>query len=262
MKTLLICHRGAELDQTVLARWLSSFSDLVGIIIINEPRGRMWTRIRREVRRIGLLRFFDVLAFRIFYRIFISFKDRRWERQEVNRKCALYAEIPPGTRILETPSPNSDESEKFIRQLAPDIAIARCKVMLKEKIFSIPRKGTFVMHPGICPEYRNAHGCFWALAGGDVKKVGMTLLRIDKGVDTGPPFGYYSYDFDEARESHYIIQNRVVLENLAALRSKLLEIFNGTAEPMNVTGRPSAIWGQPWLSKYLAWKSRAKRRQS
>src|SRR5436309_328007 len=29
---------------------------------------------------------------------------------------------------------------------------------------SLPARGTFVLHTGICPEYRNAHGCFWALA--------------------------------------------------------------------------------------------------
>jgi hypothetical protein len=51
-----------------------------------------------------------------------------------------------------------------------------------------------------------------------------------------------------------------VLENLDALRSKLVEIFNGTAIPLNTSGRPSAAWGQPWLTKYLEWKSRAKRR--
>lgn len=115
------------------------------------------------------------------------------------------------------------------------------------------------MHPGICPEYRNAHGCFWALANGDRDRVGMTLLRIEKGVDTGPPFGYYSYPFDEARESHIVIQYRVVLENLDVLRQKFLEIFDVAAAPVNISGRKSAAWGQPWMSKYLRWKARARR---
>jgi hypothetical protein len=259
MKTLLICHDEAELDRVVLARWLNSFSNLVGIVSIHEPRTRMWTRSRRELKRIGMLRFFDVLAFRIFYSLFVSSSDRTWERQELQKQCATYAEIPAGTPILRVASPNSDEAEKFIRRLAPDITIARCKVILKEKIFLIPTRGTFVMHPGVCPEYRNAHGCFWALANGDTEKVGMTLLRIDKGVDTGPPFGYYTYRFDEARESHYMIQNKVVLQNLDALRRKLLDIFAGTATPIDVSGRASAAWGQPWLSKYLQWKARARR---
>jgi hypothetical protein len=259
MKTLLICHDGAQLDQVVLARWLSSFSNLVGIVIIQEPPSRIWRRIWREVKRIGVLRFLDALAFRLYYRIFLVGKDRRWESHELQEKCLIYRDVPSGTAILKTSSPNTQETEAFIRRLNPDLILARCKVLLKEGIFSISSKGTFVMHPGICPEYRNAHGCFWALANRDLNRVGMTLLKIDKGVDTGPPFGYYTYPFDEVHESHIVIQHRVVLENLDALRDKFLEIFNGTAVPLSTSGRMSAAWGQPWLTKYLEWKSRAKR---
>jgi hypothetical protein len=262
MKILLICHDGAQLDQVILARWLSSFSNLVGIVIIQEPPSLLWRRVRREVKRIGAFRFLDVLALRLYYRIFLSGKDQQWERQELREKCFIYGDIPSRTAILETPSPNTQETETFIRRLNPDIVLARCKVLLKESIFSIPSKGTFVMHPGICPEYRNAHGCFWALANRDLTKVGMTLLRIDKGVDTGPAFGYYSYAFDEVQESHIVIQHRVVLENLDALRGKLLKIFDGTAVPLKASGRPSAAWGQPGLTKYLAWKSQAKKDRS
>jgi hypothetical protein len=61
------------------------------------------------------------------------------------------------------------------------------------------------------------------------------------------------------QESHIVIQHRVVLENLDALRTKFLEIFNGSAVPLNTSGRPSAAWGQPWMTRYLMWKSRAKR---
>jgi len=262
MKTLLICHDGAQLDQVVLARWLSSFSNLVGIVVIQEPRGRIWHRARREIGRIGIFRFLDVVAFRLYYRIFLAGEDERWEREELQRRCRIFGDIPANTAILRTPSPNTRETETFIRSLNPDLVLARCKVLLKDSIFSIPTKGTLVMHPGICPEYRNAHGCFWALANRDLDKVGMTLLRIDKGVDTGPPFGFYSYPFDEVNESHIVIQHRVVLENLDVLRDKFLEIFGGTAVPLNTTGRPSAAWGQPWLTKYLLWKSRAKRSSS
>ena len=115
------------------------------------------------------------------------------------------------------------------------------------------------MHPGICPEYRNAHGCFWALAKRDLNKVGMTLLKIDKGVDTGPAYGYYTSRYDELTESHIVIQHRVVLDNLDALRTKLLEIFGGVATPLDTSGRPSAVWGKPWLTSYLKWKSQARR---
>ena len=260
MKTLLICHDGAILDQQGLPRWLASFSNLVGIILLRETPHRMLRRIRREVERVGAIRFLDVLAFRLYYKLFLAAQDLRWEEQQLRRMSHVYPEVSQEVPVLYTHSPNTPEAERFIKELAPDMMLARCKTLLKENIFSLPSKGTYVMHPGICPEYRNAHGCFWALANDDLEKVGMTLLRIDKGVDTGPTYGYYRYKYDEVNESHIVIQHRVVHENLVDLKNKLIEICNALAIPLNVSGRSSATWGQPWLTSYLKWKSRARRR--
>lgn len=259
MKTILICHEGALLDEQGLARWLASFSSSVGIIVLRETRQRVWRRINREIERVGIVRFLDVLAFQVYYKLFLAGRDREWEAQHLQELSRRFPEIK-NIPILVTHSPNTPEAESFIRQFSPDIMVARCKTLLQEKIFAIPSKGTLVMHPGICPEYRNAHGCFWALANDDLQNVGMTLLCIDKGVDTGPTYGYYRYPYDERRESHIVIQHRVVHDNLNAIRDKLMEIHQGRAIPLDVSGRHSATWGQPWLTRYLRWKYRARRR--
>jgi len=257
MRTLLICHEGAALDRDGLARWLRSFSTFAGTVVIREPGGRLRQRIAREVKRVGWWRFLDVLAFRAFHRLVRAAGDRRWERHELDRLGARYAD-DAGAPAVVVSSPNADEAERFIRQQRPDLVIARCKTLLSDRIFTIPTLGTFVMHPGICPEYRNAHGCFWAMATGDRGNVGMTLLRIDKGVDTGPVFGYFRLDADP-RESHVVTQHRVVIEHLDAIRERLLEIEAGTATPIDTTGRQSAAWGQPWLSALLHMRRRARR---
>jgi methionyl-tRNA formyltransferase len=122
--------------------------------------------------------------------------------------------------------------------------------------------GCFVLHPGICPEYRNAHGCFWALAQRDLDRVGMTLLKVDTGVDTGPVYGYYRYSFDERQESYVVIQYRVVMENLDAIATRLKDIEAGTAKPLDTSNRASAAWGQPWLTRYLRWQREAMRVQT
>lgn len=256
MKTLLICHEGAILDQEGMLRWLASFSQVVGVVILREQSGRKLKRVKREIVRVGTLRFLDVCAFRLYYRLFIASKDRRWERSRLE---ALHSMFPPVGRVpmLVSSSPNSEETEGFIKRSDPDIVIARCKVILNRRIFSIARNGTFVMHPGICPEYRNAHGCFWALANGDFEKVGMTLLKVDAGVDTGGVFGYYTYPYDSRFESHVVIQHRVVFDNLLPLQRKLLDIHEGRAEAIDTSGRASREWGHPWLSRYVSWKRRA-----
>ena len=258
MRTLLICHEGADLDREGLARWLGSFTTFTGTVVIREPGGRLRKRIAREIKRVGFWRFLDVLAFRVYHRLTQAAGDRRWEASELSRLRAWFPERPDAPETIVA-SPNAAGAQAFISARQPDLVIARCKTLLAERIFSIPPLGTYVMHPGICPEYRNAHGCFWAMASGDHANVGMTMLRIDKGVDTGPVFGYFRVDADSA-ESHVVTQHRVVLEHLDAIRDKLLEIEAGTATPTETAGRPSVTWGQPWLSALMRMRRSRKAR--
>lgn len=256
-RAVLICHHTEPLNRYGLARWMASFLDLAAIIEIHEPPARLRKRVSREIQRVGKFRFLDVLAFRLYSRLMLRSRDRAGEDRLRRSLEQRYPEIPATTRVLATPSPNSLEAEQLLRELQPAIIVARCKSLLNARIFKQASVGTFVMHPGICPEYRNAHGCFWALANRDLANVGMTLLKIDDGVDTGPVYGYFHADFDEAAETHNMIQNRVVFDNLDALQSKFDEILVRTAPTIDTRGRPSRAWGQPWLTAYLRWKRAA-----
>jgi folate-dependent phosphoribosylglycinamide formyltransferase PurN len=258
---VLICHHDEPLNRFGLARWMASWTNLAAIVVICEPVARKRRRVRRELARVGFLRILDVVAFRIYHRLLLSRADRAAERAMLHALQQRYPEIPPWTRILEVSSPNSQEVRDLLSKLRPTFMIARCKSILRQDIFAMPAQGTFVMHPGICPEYRNAHGCFWALANRDLQKVGMTLLRVDAGVDTGAIYGYFTYDFDERRESHDIIQERVVFDNLDAIRETFELILNGHAHPLDTSGRNSRSWGQPWLTKYSRWKRDARARR-
>ena len=258
MRTVLVCHAEDAFDRQGLASWLNSFSDLAGLVVIEEAAAQKGARIRRELRRVGPLRFLDVLAMRLYYRLRLGAEDRQWMDGVLNDLRERFGAAPKVPELIVA-SVNSAAAVKFLRKLAPDLMVARSKQLLNRKVFEIPRAGCLVMHPGICPEYRNAHGCFWALAQRDRDRVGLTLLRIDAGVDTGPVFGYYSYPFDECGESHIRIQYRVVLENLDALAHRFREISAGNAQPIDTSGRHGGAWGQPWLSRYVRWKRAAAR---
>jgi hypothetical protein len=261
VRTALIYHAGSELEEQLLTRWLSSFSELSGTLVIHEPPGRLGRRVRYELARVGPARLIDVLAFRLYYKLRLARRDRAWEHEKVARLIrSRYPHPPMPSQRLDTSDPNSAESVAFLAGLQADVLVARCRMLLSESVFSIPVHGTFVLHPGVVPEYRNSHGCFWALARRDLDRVGLTLLRIDAGVDTGPVYGYFTCDYDERTETHVVIQKRMVLDNLDAIRDRLLEISRGDAEPLDTSGRASRAWGQPWLSAYWRWKRRAKAR--
>jgi hypothetical protein len=257
---VLICHEEDRLDREGLASWLATDLRLAGLIIIRDDRRRLWRAARREIRRVGLLKFLDVVAFRAYQRIALTGRDAAWQAQELARLTARYpADLRAVPRVVVS-SPNSDEARAFLAQAAPDIAIARCKVILKPAIFQIPRVGTFVMHPGICPEYRNAHGCFWALATRDLDRVGMTLLKVDAGIDTGPIYFHGTCAVDEVNESHIVIQYRAVFDNLDRIGAILRALCRGEDVPaISHAGRRSATWGQPRLTDYLRWKAIARK---
>ena len=261
LRVVLLCHNDAPLHHDGMARWIASWGTLAGIVVIREPAAVLRRRLRREWRRVGTWRLLDVLAFRTYYRLIHARRDAAWATARLAEMHRTWPEVPAETPRLEVASPGSRESQAFIEAADPDLMIALCKNILPERIFSIPRFGTFVLHPGICPEYRNAHGCFWALASDDMAHIGMTLLRIDKGVDTGPIFGHFGTRIDEVRDSHVRIQHSVVLDNLDAIRLRLIEVVRGDAGPVDVGGRASREWGQPWLTAWRRWKSHARRRR-
>jgi hypothetical protein len=257
---VLICHEEDRLDAEGLAAWLSHTMRLAGLVIIHDNGKRKWRAAKREIRRVGLLGFADVAAFRLYSRLVLARGDASWKERELARLRESYPADLSSVPQVVVADPNSAETREFLLSVAPDLVIARCKFILEPAIFRIARCGTYVLHPGICPEYRNAHGCFWALATRDLDRVGMTLLRIDEGIDTGPVFLHASCPIDEVRESHIVIQYRVVFENLGAIGRTLLSIAAGQEpQPVSVAGRRSATWGQPRLTEYLKWKWLARR---
>jgi methionyl-tRNA formyltransferase len=228
---------------------------MAGLVVITETGGRRWSVARRELRRVGLLGLLDILAFRLFSRVWLRRGDEAWKRDERTRLAKRYpADLSTIPRLLVT-NPNDERVSAFLKTLQPDLLIARCKFILKPEVFELPCIGTFALHPGVCPEYRNAHGCFWALVNRDLGRVGMTLLKIDKGIDTGAVYLQAGCDFDERRDSHTIIQYRAVTSNLDAIGYVLKALCDGEdVAPIATAGRRSAAWGQPRLSAYFRWK--------
>lgn len=254
MRTVLICHANAPVVREGMANWLRSFSDLAGIVVLEEAGQRRWKRVRREIRRTGLLRFLDVAAFRLHYRLNYAAADAAWTSEQLAMMAAKYGAAESPENEIIASSPNTKAVREFLSEADPDIIIAGCKQILGKKTFEIAKSGTFVLHPGVCPDYRNAHGGFWALAKNDPENVGMSLVKIDAGIDTGPVYGHFRQPFDGATESHLRIQRRQTLDSLDDVAGVLEDVVAGMADPLDVSQRPSAEYGQPWLSAYYRWK--------
>jgi hypothetical protein len=160
MKTVLMRHEGSRFEREVIEPWLASVSNLVGVVVIRNKRERTLRRIRTERRRSGLLGLTDVVAFRLYYKFLLADRESEKTDQLIESTAATFPPVPEDVPHITVDDPNNAPTKEFLRERDPDAAIARIKLLLDKDVFSIPSAGTYVIHPGICPEYRNAHGSF------------------------------------------------------------------------------------------------------
>jgi methionyl-tRNA formyltransferase len=84
-------------------------------------------------------------------------------------------------------TPENLASETFaqeLRKLEADVFVVVAFRILPESIFTIPPLGTYNIHASLLPRYRGPAPIQRAIAAGE-KETGVTIFRINRGVDTG-----------------------------------------------------------------------------
>ena len=109
--------------------------------------------------------------------------------------------------------------EKFIaelRELKPDlIVVVAYGQILPPAILELPRHGCLNVHTSLLPKYRGAAPIQWAIANGDTV-TGVTIMKMDAGLDTGPMVSQRSTAILPADDS------AILHDRLAQLGAELL----------------------------------------
>jgi len=95
--------------------------------------------------------------------------------------CALFADELP---ILKTLCPEAEVADSPEWEGLDLILTCRFHLLAPE-IFLRPKWGAVNLHSSLLPKYRGVHPVSWALIDGQTE-TGVTLHRIDSGIDTGP----------------------------------------------------------------------------
>jgi methionyl-tRNA formyltransferase len=80
----------------------------------------------------------------------------------------------------------SSEYTAVLKKTNPDIAFAiGWRYLITKEAYTLPPKGTLILHDSLLPVYRGFAPMNWAIINGE-KKTGVTLFYIAEGVDCGP----------------------------------------------------------------------------
>ncbi len=89
-----------------------------------------------------------------------------------------------GLPVIEVEDLKSEEFEKTLKELNPDLFVVVAFRILPKNILEIPKIGSINLHASLLPKFRGAAPIHWAVIKGEVE-TGCTIFFLDEKVDTG-----------------------------------------------------------------------------
>jgi len=98
------------------------------------------------------------------------------------KEFALKAGLP----LLQPQRLKDPEAYEWVKGLRPDLLVlAYVTDIVPQSMIDLTTLGGINFHPSLLPKYRGASAMNWAIINGETK-TGITIHKIDAGVDTGP----------------------------------------------------------------------------
>ncbi len=152
------------------------------------------------------------------------------------------------------PDLHAPECLGHLRALGPDLGLVFACYRLRRELFTIPSLGTLNLHLGKAPEFRGSSPGFYELMAG-VSEVGVTVHRVDDGLDSGPILLQRTFPLDPAPRGdplRYLgaLQREVLVPAGAALLAEVVRrLAKGEAVEAPQPGggsrpRRRATWAQ------------------
>ncbi len=89
--------------------------------------------------------------------------------------------------MYQPDSINSKEAIEKLRNIKPDcIVVIAYGQILKSEILNLPKYNCINVHASLLPKYRGAAPINWAIINGGESETGITIMKMEKGLDTGP----------------------------------------------------------------------------
>ena len=117
----------------------------------------------------------------------ITQPDRpRGRGQETSSSPVKEAALAAGVGVYQPEKIKSESAFDYFKRVAPDVAvIIAYGQIIPARLIEIPRLGWINLHASLLPKYRGAAPINWAIVNGE-KRTGLTTMKIDAGLDTGP----------------------------------------------------------------------------
>lgn len=152
--------------------------------IIYEKKVATLNLIKSRVKKFGILKVINQILFQtaIVFLLKLFSKSRI---NEIQKQFGLENSEIPSKKLINVDSVNCDDCLKVLKQIEPDLIIVNGTRIISKNILNNVQALFINIHVGITPEYRGVHGAYWALVNNDAQNCGVTVHKVDEGIDTG-----------------------------------------------------------------------------
>jgi methionyl-tRNA formyltransferase len=216
--------------------------------VIREAKISRFLFLGRRLKRFGWRTVFGQIAFaRCVVPILRKESSRR--RKEIMLQYGLNDSAIPRQHLTDVGSVNDVATLALLEKLLPRVIVVNGTRLLEEKTLRATTAIFLNTHVGITPLYRGVHGGYWALASGDPGHFGVTIHRIDKGIDTGDIVAQVlATPTDADNYSTYPLLQ--IASAVPLLKKAIRNALANRLEAAKGAG-PSRLWSHPTAYEYL-----------
>jgi hypothetical protein len=156
--------------------------------VIIEEKESKFLFFKRRLRKIGYLKLLDQLLFIFTISKFLSYFSRKRYSEILKINNLSNLPICSFNTVL-VKSINELSTIDLINSFNPDIILLSGTRILSSNLLNSINCQILNIHAGITPYYRGVHGAYWAYLNKQSNLAGVTLHRVDKGIDTGQILG-------------------------------------------------------------------------
>lgn len=205
--------------------------------------------LSRRLRRLGPLTVVGQILFQsLVVPVLVRAAAKRM--RQIREQNGLDDSSIDASAIIHVASVNGDRAATVLRDMGPSVVVVNGTRIIQRSLLDAVDAPFVNMHAGITPAYRGAHGGYWALVSGDLAHSGVTVHRVDAGIDTGVVLGQATIA-PTAADSFATYPLLQLAAGLPLLIRAVHDADRGTMVAISAGSEPSALWTHPTLWRYV-----------
>tara|TARA_A100001037_G_scaffold225301_1_gene203263 strand:- start:3102 stop:3872 length:771 start_codon:yes stop_codon:yes gene_type:complete len=246
-----------DLQSRAMLAGIAKDHDVSAVIIEKKNKAAIIKTLRYRIRRLGYKKVVGQLLLLAYDKLFLKRKSLRIIREILSS----FDDLPVGVPVYIVENVNSQRTLELLEYYQPSLCVVTGTSIIRSEVLN--RSPMFLnIHCGVTPRYRGVHGGFWAVAHEDFSNIGVTIHKIDAGVDTGSIVFQQEVAVSTDFETHRTLAAKQYKVGIPLMSKAVNDALASKLKFLVRDDLNSKQWFSPTLGDYFRFKRNLKKIKS